>query len=172
MNEPTSLDRQMRRIEELIDTLEKLGNPVARAASQELMKTLLTLHRNGLERMLKILSETDGGAVTVAAMGRDSLVGDLLILHGLHPVNVETRVREAIDRVRPMIRGHGGELELVAVGENLVRVRLVGSCSLSAQALEHALEETFSMVAPDVQVIEVEDAARGPVGRLPLPLVS
>jgi Fe-S cluster biogenesis protein NfuA len=87
-------------------------------------------------------------------------------------VNVETRVQEALEQVRPMIRGHGGELEIVAIAGNRARVRLVGNCSLSAEALEHLLEEVFSEVAPDVHVIEVEDAARPPVGKMPLPIVS
>jgi Fe-S cluster biogenesis protein NfuA len=173
MNErdTTSLDRQMRRVEELVETLEKLGNPVARATSQELMTTLLALHRNGLERMLEIASSSADGAATTAALGSDKLVGNLLLLHGLHPVDVETRARQALDQVRPMVRGHGGELEMVAVAANRVRVRLLGNCSLSAEALEHALEEAFNSVAPDVQAIEVEDAARPPVGMMALPLV-
>jgi Fe-S cluster biogenesis protein NfuA len=173
MNErdTTSLDRQMRRVEELVETLEELGNPVARATAQELLKTLLALHRSGLERMLEILSSTVDGAATAATLGRDPLVGNLLLLHGLHPVDVETRVRQALEQVRPMVRGYGGELELVAIAQNRARIRLLGSCSLSAEALEHAVEEAFLTVAPDVHVIEVEDPARPPVGLMPLPLV-
>ncbi len=174
MNErdTNSLGRQLLRVESLVEALEKLGNPVARATAQELMKTLLSLHRDGLARMLEMLSATADGAATVAEMGRDPLVGNLLLLHGLHPVDVETRVRQALDRVRPMIRGHGGELEMVAVAQDRARLRLLGNCSLSAEALAHALEEAFMSVAPDVQAIEVEDPARPPVGQMPLPLVG
>jgi Fe-S cluster biogenesis protein NfuA len=169
--EPNSLDKQMRRVEELVGTLEKLGNPVARATAQELMKTLLALHRDGLERMLEILRLTESGSATALAMGQDQLVGSLLLLHGLHPVDVETRVRQALEQVGPMIRGHGGDLEIVAVAQGLVRVRMIGNCSLPAEALEHALEEAFANTCPDVQVIEVEDATRKPVGQMPLPVV-
>lgn len=167
----SSLDNQMRRVEELVETLEKLGNPVARATAQELMKSLLTLHRNGLERMLEILRSTESGTATALVMGQDQLVGSLLLLHGIHPVDLETRVRKALEQVGPMIRGHGGELEIVVVSGTLVRLRMLGNCPLSAEALEHALEEAFANTAPDVQVIEVEDATRQLVGQMPLPLV-
>jgi Fe-S cluster biogenesis protein NfuA len=171
--EKTDLDRQMRRVEALIESLEKLANPAARIVAREFVQTLLTLHRAGLARMLELLPQTEGGAAITAAWGRDDLAGSLLLLHGLHPVDLETRVRQALEQVRPVLRCHGGELQLVAVAESLVRVRLLGSCSLSAEALEHTLEEALATVAPDVQVIEVEDSLNHPETRqrMSLPLV-
>jgi len=163
-----SLDKQMHRIEELIDSLEKLSNPAARVVARELVQTLLTLHGAGLERMLEIAKQNEGAIIT--AWGRDDLVGSLLMLHGLHPVSLETRAQQAIEQVQPLLRCHGGELELVAVAERLVRVRLCGSCSLSPQELQHTLEETFAAIAPDVQVIEVENT-NTPAQRLALPVV-
>ena len=173
MNEQgeAALDRQMLRVEELVDTLEKLGNPVARATVQELMKTLLALHRNGLERVLEIIHGTVDSVETLAVLGSDNIVSNLLLLHGLHPVNVEVRLQQAIDQIGPMIRGHGGELEIVGVVGNKVRVRLLGKCSLSAEALEHLLEEAVNTYAPDIQIIELEDQSRSQVIRIPLPLV-
>jgi Fe-S cluster biogenesis protein NfuA len=164
-----SLDRQMNRIEALIESLEKLSNPAARVVARELVQTLLALHGAGLERMLEITRQRDGEA-TVAAWGADDLVGSLLMLHGLHPVSLETRARKALDEVRPLLRCHGAQLDLVAVNEKLVRVRLRGDCTLSSQELEHTLQETFAVVAPDVLVIEVE-SPNSPAKRIPLPLV-
>jgi Fe-S cluster biogenesis protein NfuA len=149
------LQRKMERIESLIDSLEKLSNPAARVVARELVETLLALHGAGLERMLAITRQ-QGGEATVTAWGNDELVSSLLMLHGLHPVDVETRVREAIEKIQPMLRCHGAELDLVAVAEKLVRVRLLGHCTLSPQELEHTLEEAIAAFAPDVQVIEVE----------------
>ncbi len=158
--QPNSLDRQMRRVEALIESLQNLVNPAARVVAQELVQTLLALHGAGLAKMLELLLTVEGGAAIAAAWGRDDLVGNLLLLHGLHPVAVETRVRQALEQVSPLLRGHGADLELIAVAERLVRVRVRGSCSLSAEALEAMLEEAFAAAAPDVQVIEVEGGPR------------
>ena len=37
----------------------------------------------------------------------------LLLLHGLHPVPLEARVRAALDEVRPYLESHGGDVELL-----------------------------------------------------------
>ena len=167
-----SVDRQMRRVGALIESLEKLTNPAARVVAQELVQTLLALHEAALAKMLKLLARTEDGATVAAAWGRDDLVGSLLLLHGLHPVDVETRARKALDQVRPLLRCHGGDVELVAVTKGIARVRMLGSCALSAEELEHTIEEAFLSIAPDVQVIEVENDHTGPTQRIALPLVS
>ena len=168
--EKNALDSQMHRIEALIESLEKLSNTAARIVAQELVQTLLALHGAGLSKMLEIAQQADGEAI-VAAWGRDDLVGSLLILHGLHPVSLETRARQAIDSVQSMLRCHGGELELVTVAERLVRVRVRGDCAMPPQELSHTLEEAFAAIAPDVQVVEVESSA-GPAQRIALPLLQ
>jgi Fe-S cluster biogenesis protein NfuA len=170
----SSLDRQMSRVEELIESLEQLSNPAAKVVARELVQTLLALHGAGLARMLELLGQTPEGAVVAAVWGRDDLIAPLLLLHGIHPVSLETRVRQALDQVQPMLRCHGGELELVAIVEGLVRLRLRGSCTLTGPALEHVVEEAFTAVAPDVAIIEVENAetAGQPSScQVPLPLV-
>jgi Fe-S cluster biogenesis protein NfuA len=160
----------MHRIEVLIESLEKLSNPAARIVAQELVQTLLALHGAGLAKMLDFARQADDEAI-IAAWGRDDLVGSLLMLHGLHPVSLETRARQAIASVQSFLRCHGGELEIVAVAERLVRVRVRGDCAMPPEELAHTLEEAFVAIAPDVQVVEVESAA-GPARRIALPLLQ
>ena len=38
------------------------------------------------------------------------------------------RVQSVIDRIRPLIQGDGGDIELVDVIENKAKVRLTGNC--------------------------------------------
>jgi Fe-S cluster biogenesis protein NfuA len=162
------LESQMQRVEALIESLEKLSNPAARVVARELVQSLLAIHRAGLARLVELVRQVDGDAA-IEACGRDKLVGSLLMLHGLHPVSLETRARQAIEQVQPMMRGHGGELEMVTVAEQLVRVRVRGDCLLSPNELAHLLEEAFNATAPDVQVIEVE-GTEAPAQRIALPV--
>ncbi len=62
----------------------------------------------------------------------DEVVAGLLLLHGLHPLDVETRVRQALESVRPLLRSHGGNVELLEVREGVVRLRL---CKATATAV-------------------------------------
>jgi Fe-S cluster biogenesis protein NfuA len=161
MNEWESVDlkRQMRRIEELVQTLEQLADPAARTVARELFQTLLAFHQAGLRRLLEVIRRSESGSAIAAACECDDLVNGLLLLHGLHPVDLKTRVRQALEQLRPLLRCHGGDLELASVTDGRVRLRLLGSCSLSSVALEHALEEAFATTAPDAGVIEVEESA-------------
>jgi Fe-S cluster biogenesis protein NfuA len=156
-SEAAGLRRQMQRIDELLQTLEQLADPTAHAAARELFQTVLAFHRSGLHRLLEIIRRHDGAAALTADCGRDDLISGVLLLHGLHPVDLLTRVRQGVEQVRPLLRCHGGDLELISIVGGRIRLRLLGPCSLSVEALEHALEETFTTLAPDAEVIQVEE---------------
>jgi Fe-S cluster biogenesis protein NfuA len=95
-------------------------------------------------------------------LAKDDLVGSLLVLYGLHPLDLETRVGSALEKVRPLLRSHGGNVELLALTDSVVHLRMVGSCHgcpSSAQTLKTAIEEAIYEMAPDVARIEVEGVA-------------
>src|SRR4051794_27294644 len=82
-----------------------------------------------------------------------------LLLHDLHPVPAEARVREALDGVRPYLESHGGDVELVAVEDGVARLRLQGSCSgcpSSTMTLKLAIEDAIYKAAPDVVEVKAE----------------
>src|SRR5262245_40748649 len=93
--------KRLGRIEALLHEVERYADPAAREHTRELVQAVLGLHGDGLERILETVAEGESGLATIDALGRDDLVGGLLLLHGLHPVDVETRVRQALDGVRP-----------------------------------------------------------------------
>ena len=60
-------------------------------------------------------------------LGRDPLVSGLLLLHGLHPLDLEARVRNAIEEVKPRLGLHGGSVELLGITpEGRVQLKLKG----------------------------------------------
>ena len=88
--------------------------------------------------------------------------GCILLLHGLHPLDLETRVRQALDKVRPLLRSHGGNVELLGLAGGVARLRMLGSCDgcpSSAMTLKTAIEEAIYEKAPDVTAIEVDGTA-------------
>ncbi|MEU2729314.1 NifU family protein [Streptomyces griseoviridis] len=152
---------------ERIDTLiaaSAAGGEVARERSEELVRLVTDFYGAGLERLLDLVHEHGAlGDQVLAALADDDLVASVLLVHGLHPHSVATRVEKALDSVRPYLGSHGGDVELVAVTEDgTVRLRLLGSCDgcpSSSATLALAVRGAVEAAAPEVTTIEVEDAA-------------
>ena len=154
------------RIESLLDALGA-GGAVARGRAEELVRQVTELYGSGLARILEILDDRgqlDGG--TLAALTADELVSSLLVIHGLHPVDLETRVAGALDSVRPYLGSHGGNVELLDISpEGVVRLRLLGTCHgcpSSSVTLKFAVEEAIESAAPEVTAIEVVEEETAP----------
>lgn len=152
------------RIEQLIEALGGAG-PVARDRAEQLVRTVVDLYGAGLERLLEIVD--GGGALTdstVDALADDELVSGLLVVHGLHPYGVAVRVERALESVRPYLRSHGGDVELLGVDDDaVVSLRLLGhcdGCAGSAATLRSAVEEAVGAAAPEVVRIDVADPTR------------
>ncbi|MDT5295433.1 MAG: hypothetical protein QOJ76_2313 [Acidobacteriota bacterium] len=156
----------IQRIDELVRKVEAMSDPEARAGALELLQSLMELHSAGLDRMLEITAEAGGpGRAIIDGFTGDELVRGLLLLYGLHPVALETRVLQALDKVRPYLSSHGGNVELLGIEEGVVRLRLQGSCKScpsSAMTLKLAIEEAIYEAAPDVAGIEAEGALEQP----------
>jgi Fe-S cluster biogenesis protein NfuA/nitrite reductase/ring-hydroxylating ferredoxin subunit len=86
-------------------------------------------------------------------------VASLLLVHGLHPHDVHRRVSDALDRVRPYLGSHGGDVDLLEVtDDDVVRLAFKGSCKScpsSAVTLELAVEDAVRAAAPEITSIEV-----------------
>jgi Fe-S cluster biogenesis protein NfuA/nitrite reductase/ring-hydroxylating ferredoxin subunit len=92
---------------------------------------------------------------------QDELLSHLLVLHDLHPVAVERRVEAALDEVRPYLRSHGGDVELVAVEDGVAKLRLAGTCNgcpSSSATMRLAVEEAVLKAAPELARVEAEGA--------------
>lgn len=161
MAKQTAFERRLAGIEELVQRLESAADPATRAASQELVRSLMELHGAALERMLETIRRNGAaGATIVDQLARDETVASVLLLYDLHPVPLETRVLAALDKTRPYLKSHGGNVELVGIDESgTVRLRMQGSCHgcpSSAMTLKLAIEQAIHEAAPDVGAILVE----------------
>jgi Fe-S cluster biogenesis protein NfuA len=148
------------RVEDLLEQLEALGDLVAPTTATEVVQALLALYGEGLGRIVDVLAERDDGTLA-RTLSEDELVAHLLMLHGLHPVPVEERVRGALRSVLPYLESHGGSVELLGVEEGVARLRLEGSCSgcpSSTMTLKLAIEEAILKAAPDVEEVRAEGA--------------
>ena len=148
------------RVQELVVRLEALDDSQARETAHELLDAMLELYGGGLERILEALDAAgEPGAKVKHALAADGVVSSLLMIHGLFPIPLETRVGEALDRVRPYLESHGGNVEVVSLEDDVLYLRLQGSCDgcpSSASTLELAIKQELEQSAPDLLGIEVE----------------
>lgn len=155
------LQERVARMETLLEQIETLKDPNARSKAAEMVGVLLDLYGDGLARMMDLVYET-GNDKAFESFAEDELVSHLLLLHGLHPLDVETRVVQALEEVRPYLQSHGGNVEFLGVEEGVARLRMQGSCDgcpSSAMTLKLAIEEAVMKAAPDLEGIEAEGVA-------------
>jgi len=140
-------EERVRRIEDLVRRLEGIPDRESRETAQSLMEAILELHGAGFERMMDIVFETgESGKAAIRRFAGDGLIASLLLLHGLHPDDMETRVLHALGKAH-------GTAELLGVFEGVVRVRLTGSgCGLK-ESVEAAVREAV----PDATEIVIEE---------------
>jgi Fe-S cluster biogenesis protein NfuA len=156
--EHLSVRESSARIDALLDELDQSAVPAVMERVQELLGSVMALYGAGLDRTLETLLEA-GFPELARRLADDEIVGSLLVLHGLHPDDVLTRVEDALERVRPYLGSHAGGVELVGVDdEGVVRLRLQGSCdgcASSALTVRNAIEDAILLAAPDVVAVEV-----------------
>ncbi len=158
---------QIQRLDTLLQGVERLSNPEARSQVREALQAILDLHSAGLERILSHLEAAgEAGAAARDACAGDEIVGGLLLLHGLHPLGLEARVLQALEQVRPFLRSHGGNVELLSLSDGVVRLRLQGhchGCPSSAVTMKQTIEQAILTHAPDALALHVEGAVDEPL---------
>ncbi len=158
--------RQAARIEALVEEVAAFPDPQARATAQELVQALLDMYGEGLARLLEITARSQAsGLALIDTFASDDLLGPLFMLHGLHPVDIEARVMQALDEVRPYLKSHGGNVEFVKVEDGIAHLRLQGSCHGcpgSTITLKLAIEEAIFKAAPDLDGLQVEGVTDPP----------
>lgn len=182
----TSDDREFRkrmeRFETLLKEIEQFDDARARDHTRALVQALMDLHGTALERMLDQIAATGlPGLATIDTLAKDDLIGNVLLLYGLHPLDLETRVRQALDRVRSHLHSHGATIEMVGIVSGVVRLRLLASgdeISSSASTLRQSIESAIYDKASDVAGIEVEEVVSSEavvgngIARMALPVLS
>jgi Fe-S cluster biogenesis protein NfuA len=146
--EDSEVRQRVAQVEELLARIE--DDP----AALEALHAVVELYGEAFRRLLA------RGALDGAA--DDELVSHLLLVHDLHPTDLETRVQGALDGVRPYLGTHGGDVELLGVEAGVARLRLAGTCNgcpSSTVTLRNAIEEALLKAAPDLEGIEAEGVA-------------
>lgn len=144
-------------VEHLLGQLHATGDAKVAAAADELVRVLVELYGQGLAHVMELAAQHPGVAEQLAD---DPLVESLLLVHDLHPVDVDTRVQRALDEVRPYLGSHAGGVEYLGIdGEGVVQLRLEGSCHgcpSSTVTVRLSVEQAVREAAPETTGVRVE----------------
>lgn len=174
------LDEQVARLQELLAALDGLEDPTARSAAQELVRVVIRLHSLGLADLLDIIRETgtQPADTLLPRFTANPRVRGLLLLHDLHPEDLPTRARKAIDRLRPHLGVKGVLVELIGVEANGVRINVSASdpngVMPSAALLRQEIEEVLLEMVPDAEALVIDglDTLTAHAGFVPLVWVT
>jgi Fe-S cluster biogenesis protein NfuA len=162
MAQGKELQERMQRIGEMVERLETAADPNARAMAKELLESLMALHGAALERILELASQAgEAGETIIRKCGRDDLVSGLLLLYGLHPEDLRTRLTRALEKLRGYLESHAASAELLSIrgdGEVTLRLQIKSNrCGSTAASVKSTLEAAMQDAAPDATSIVVEE---------------
>jgi len=149
--------QRLESIEVVIRQIEATGDPNVRNAARELVQLVMELHGAGLERIMEILrSHGEAGQSLLGSLGRDDMVSSLLVLYGLHPLSLEERVHQALEKANRQIRSRSATVELLGMGDGAVRLAL--KANGHGPALKQVVEAAIYQAAPDITSLVIDGA--------------
>ena len=69
---------------------------------------------------------------------------------------MQDKVREVLDKIRPSLVSHGGDVELVEVNDGVVKVNLTGACkgcAMSTMTLKMGIERMLKEEIPEIKEV-------------------
>jgi len=142
------------RFEGLLDAVDAMA-PADRELVVELLDRVDDLHRLALLRLGQQLSP----ARVEDLRDAHPAIAWLWDAYGVG-LDDRTVAARAIDAVRPYLESHGGDVEVVAVDDGAVTVRMQGACrgcTSSAITLQEGVEEALRAGYPDFRQLVVQD---------------
>jgi hypothetical protein len=148
MPDAPDVDQTVRQIEAIVE---------AQPEAAPLVQLLMQLYGAGLSRIVDVI-RAEGRPDLLDRLAGDKLVASLLLLHGLHPVDPETRLRKALGRLERRFESQRILLADIRDGVAIIRVEHNGGGAPPA-SLAEMIEHTAMEAAPDLDGIAIEGAA-------------
>ena len=70
---------------------------------------------------------------------------------------MKEKVEKALNDIRPALQADGGDVELVEVEDNIVKVRLKGACAgcpMSQMTIKQGIERYLKKAVPEIASVE------------------
>ena len=142
---------EISRYEQIVNQWDKNQQVVV----ERLKEAIESLHKEALTRLIKTVKKEALPALQEAV--EDELVYGVLRYHELiKPPTppLEKRIEQALETVRPGLKSHHGDVELIAIKlPDTVEVKLVGTCSncpASTLTMKQGIEQAIKTYCPEI----------------------
>lgn len=157
-----TLEKTLRRLEDLTIALNNASNVNACEAARELLELILDLHGLALARLTSVAAGALDGEALRKRIIDDPYIGAVLLLHGLHPQDARTRLREIIERMNVEWAARGFRVDLLGIESASARVRVHrNGAAGDMDALRREVEEILVNAAPDLDEIVIDGPESG-----------
>ncbi len=151
--EPLSLAALLKDIDAL-QSIVASWNEQQRNTVEALRHAIDALHREAFTRLIRALKDDPAAAGRLREAASDEVVYAVLRHLEILKPSLDERLQQALDSVRPYLREHGGDVELVAVEPpDTVTIRLTGACDgcpASGLTLSAGVEKAIREHCPEI----------------------
>jgi nitrite reductase/ring-hydroxylating ferredoxin subunit/Fe-S cluster biogenesis protein NfuA len=144
-------------VETLLDRLtymeQRVAAKTARWETEAYRRAIENLHSEALRRLVGALQSDPSAAAILEDAARDDVVYTVLRQHDIIKPSIEARVQKALQKLRPQLATHGGDIEIVAIEPPRLLVRFLGACDgCSAQhlTLRSAMASALKLDCPEI----------------------
>lgn len=157
----------LQRLQCLSEEIESCTDLAVRERMRGVVQIVLDFHQRGLARLMQHLSQSGHhGLVIFDALSSDELVSSLLLLHDLHPLDLNTRLQQVIEKGSTQWATHGVLVQLAGVSpEGIVQLKAVKSSEgwpPSPTGLRTSIQQAIYAAAPDVSGVVIEGLENPP----------
>jgi len=147
--ETPDVNATVQKIEVILDELRQ-ADPQWRESAEEIIRLLMQLYGSGIARTIEML-----GPEAAVRLADDKLVSSLLLLHGLHPVDAQSRIQEALQRIERRL--DGVRLSVTVGSDEVAQVRVEWNGGAPPPpTLGAMIERGVAESAPDIGGVEIE----------------
>lgn len=146
----TTLDEAMARTRSL--------DPLPKQIVYDSLDALNALHKAAFTTIVRTLKADPRGKELLFELVDDPGVHMVLAMHGIIRADPATAARAVLDRVRPGLQSHGGDVAFDSVRDGVAFVRLQGACngcSMAAVTLRETVEVALLQGVPGLRGVEV-----------------
>lgn len=152
--EQKGLGTTLRRLDALVDAIGTMPDQADRETAREMLELILDLHGLALARILSHTGKASEGRALIETLAEDAPIRAVMLLHGLHPDDPETRLRKVIAAMRPHWGVRGARVEIVKLTSHSAHIHIHQSAKGSGMvSLLREIEDVLVDAAPDLDEI-------------------
>lgn len=159
MTDTAQLEAESARIAQLLDEIRELVTPPAWQRVEDLLRRVVALYGAGLAHALEHARASGAEAAGLdSRLCDDELLASLLVLHGLHPLPAEARIRRALELVREQLQLAEDQLALIEIADGVARLAAtseLGGGAMAQNVAEGVIRRVIETAAPELRGVEI-----------------